>query len=197
MKEIWNDRYSDKDYFYGIAPNPQFKSFIDNNKPGKILLPAEGEGRNAVYAASKGWEVTALDFSVTAKTKALQLAKINQTSIQYTIIDVLSFQAPPKSFDYIACVFMHLPFHELTKVNKHLLSLLKTNGKLLIVGFNKHQLQHCSGGPKNKDWLFSAQQFENEFASYKLPQCTDITTSLSEGKGHTGKAAITVVELIK
>jgi hypothetical protein len=70
----WNERYGADEYVYGKEPNGFLKEFIDNHPPGKILLPAEGEGRNAVYAASKGWEVTAFDFSEEGKKKALKLA---------------------------------------------------------------------------------------------------------------------------
>ena len=63
MKEFWDSRYREKEYAYGIEPNEFFKEFIDNNNPGKILLPGEGEGRNAVYSASKGWQVDAFDYS--------------------------------------------------------------------------------------------------------------------------------------
>lgn len=52
--EFWNERYSANETVYGDKPNKFFKQFIDTHKPGKILLPAEGEGRNALYAASKG-----------------------------------------------------------------------------------------------------------------------------------------------
>ena len=62
MKEFWNERYSQEAYAYGTEPNAFFKSRIDQLSPGKLLLPAEGEGRNAVYAATKGFEVSAYDW---------------------------------------------------------------------------------------------------------------------------------------
>jgi Tellurite resistance protein TehB len=76
MKDFWNTRYKEESYAYGIEPNAFFKENIDKLVPGKILLPAEGEGRNAVYAARKGWEVTAFDFSDEAKIKTLKLAQL-------------------------------------------------------------------------------------------------------------------------
>ena len=75
MKAFWNENYGNKEYIYGTKPNVFFKEQLDKLKPGKILLPAEGEGRNAVYAASKGWSVTAFDISEIVHKKALQLAK--------------------------------------------------------------------------------------------------------------------------
>ena len=73
MKKFWNERYADSQYAYGTEPNAFFKSQIDQRPAGRILLPAEGEGRNAVYAATLGWDVYAFDFSTKAKEKALLL----------------------------------------------------------------------------------------------------------------------------
>lgn len=70
MKEFWNGKYSSKEYIYGTEPNEYFKSALEKYRPGTILLPGDGEGRNAVYAAKKGWQVTAFDFSNAAKEKA-------------------------------------------------------------------------------------------------------------------------------
>lgn len=80
--EFWNKRYETNDTVYGIEPNEYFKSFIDSHKPGSILLPAEGEGRNAIYAAKRGWKVDAFDFSAVAQQKALLRAKQEKVHIE-------------------------------------------------------------------------------------------------------------------
>ena len=75
MKDFWNQRYAEEEYAYGTEPNAFFKAQLDQRTPGRLLLPAEGEGRNAVYAAKKGWEVVAFDQSDAGQKKALKLAK--------------------------------------------------------------------------------------------------------------------------
>lgn len=74
MKNFWDDRYSAKDYIYGTQPNQFFKEQIDKLKAGKIMMLGEGEGRNAVYAAMRGWQVDAIDSSPVAREKAVNLA---------------------------------------------------------------------------------------------------------------------------
>ena len=74
---MWDQRYSEQPYAYGTAPNAFVKASLDTQKPGKILFAAEGEGRNAVYAAQQGWEVEAFDLSAAGRDKALALAKQN------------------------------------------------------------------------------------------------------------------------
>lgn len=60
MKEFWNDRYSRNDFAYGEEPNEYFKEQLAKINPGRILLPADGEGRNGVFAAKKGWQVESI-----------------------------------------------------------------------------------------------------------------------------------------
>ena len=86
MKTFWDARYAETDYAYGIAPNAFVKeSFEKYTFSGKALFPAEGEGRNAVFAAKNGLEVFAFDMSDSAKQKALALAKQNGVSIFYQV----------------------------------------------------------------------------------------------------------------
>ena len=75
MKDFWNERYANEEFIYGTEPNDFFKQQLDKLQPGKLLLPAEGEGRNAVYAASKGWDVKAFDMSDKRQGKSLEIGK--------------------------------------------------------------------------------------------------------------------------
>jgi len=82
MENLWDSRFKAKEYVYGTLPNVFFKTTIDKyNLKGKILLPAEGEGRNAVYAAQKGMDVYAFDTSIEGKNKAMKLAELNAGDI--------------------------------------------------------------------------------------------------------------------
>lgn len=93
MKEFWDSRYSEPEFAYGTEPNEFFKSKIEKLAPGNILLLGEGEGRNAVFAANSGWEVTAVDYSNVAKLKAEKLSATK--NINYIIRDLADY-APPK-----------------------------------------------------------------------------------------------------
>jgi 2-polyprenyl-3-methyl-5-hydroxy-6-metoxy-1,4-benzoquinol methylase len=81
--KFWDERYSTTEFIYGSEPNSFFKSELEKLASGKILLLGEGEGRNAVYTALNGWTVDAVDFSLKAKEKALQLAEENKVHINY------------------------------------------------------------------------------------------------------------------
>ena len=88
MKEMWDQRFASEEYAYGTQPNLYFKEKLTGLEPGTLLLPAEGEGRNAVFAAGLGWEVRAMDFSGQGRIKALKLAERMGVQLDYTIGDL-------------------------------------------------------------------------------------------------------------
>ncbi|HSL87766.1 MAG TPA: hypothetical protein VK870_00530, partial [Ignavibacteriaceae bacterium] len=71
---FWDERYSAEEYVYGKDPNEFFEEHLSKLNPGRLLLPGEGEGRNAIFAAKLGWQVDANDQSIVAKSKAEKLA---------------------------------------------------------------------------------------------------------------------------
>ena len=189
MKDFWNERYANEEFIYGTEPNDFFKQQLNKLKPGKILLPAEGEGRNAVYAASLGWEVTAFDMSIKGKEKALQLAKMQAVDITYEVIGIQEFQSNEK-FDAIGLCYAHFPIEIRKKAHQHVLEFLKIGGHVIFEAFAKAQLGNASGGPKNKDMLFSIEEIQNEFSQLDFELLQEKTIELSEGNHHKGKAEV-------
>ena len=101
MKTFWDERYSSEEYIYGKEPNEFFAEQIRRLGPGMILLPAEGEGRNAVYAAQIGWKVHAFDSSSVGAAKALDLAAEKNVNILYAISDIETFEPGDFKYDVI------------------------------------------------------------------------------------------------
>lgn len=190
MKDFWNSRYAAKDYAYGEEPNQFFKQELLNLKAKSILLPAEGEGRNAVFAAENGWEVTAFDFSNSGKLKALELAKKRNTIINYVIADFQNFTAPPESFDCLAFTFVHIPPLKRSIYHKKMLEFLKPGGTLILEGFSKEQIHRDSGGPKKIEMLFSEDELRDDFDALIIRTMESIETELREGEFHKGTAAV-------
>lgn len=190
MEEFWNQRYAEEEYAYGTKPNSFFKSQIDELKPGKILLPAEGEGRNAVYAATKGWNVFAFDFSKEAKKKADKLAERLGVSIKYKTSGFDQLDYKPDYFDVIALIFAHFPAEHRKRFHQKLQTYLKKDGTLILEGFSKDQYNFSSGGPKNIDMLFTSNQLKRDFNLLKKIKIFDGEVMLNEGLYHQGIAAV-------
>ena len=191
MNDFWNERFGQKEYVYGTIPNVFFKSEIDKIKPaGKILLPAEGEGRNAVYAATQGWDVVAFDPSSEGRKKALALAEKNKVTIEYLLESYQTIDFAPESFDVICLCFAHMPAEMRTLWHRKLLSYLKPDGILLLEAFSEAQLGRDSGGPQNIDMLFSKEKLEHDFRSLHKITITETERMLGEGSFHRGLGAL-------
>lgn len=192
MKNFWDERYSTNGYIYGTNPNVFFKEQIEKIKSGRLLLLGEGEGRNAVYAAKLGWLVDAIDSSIVAREKAIQLAKLNNVEINYIISDVHTFSYPLNTYDAIGIIFLHINEnkHETFILYQKLFDSLKPNGRIILELFSKNQLGKKSGGPQELEMLCSIEQIRKLFPQLKPEILREENIFLSEGNFHQGDASV-------
>ncbi|MFN8207961.1 MAG: class I SAM-dependent methyltransferase [Bacteroidales bacterium] len=189
-KEIWNKRYSNTGYVYGTEPNQFFRQQLDLLTPGKILLPGEGEGRQAVYAARKGWDVTAFDQSEVAQGKANLLAARFGVRFNYFVAGIDEASLPEESFDVLALIFVHTPYGVRKEFHRSLLRYLKPGGVVILEAFSKEQLAYTSGGPKDEEMLFSIEEMEKDFKHIHLINLHKEIILLEEGNAHKGEASV-------
>lgn len=187
--DFWNDRYRKDEFVYGVEPNHYLRNHLSEMQPGKILLPAEGEGRNAIFAARSGWDVKAFDISEEGFKKAKKLAEKNRLEIKYEVTDVLNFDTDEK-FDVLAFIYAHFPNEIRARAISHLLKFLKPGGKVIFEAFSKKQLGNDSGGPKNPDMLYSIEEVKNEFQNLEFEYLAEETIDLDEGVHHQGKGSV-------
>lgn len=190
MNEFWNHRYNENDFAYGVLPNQFLAEQLEKIPSGKILFPCEGEGRNAVYAALNGWNVTAFDLSEAGLNKANMLANQNQVTIDYKIEDAMEITFEPESFDVIALIYAHFPANNRAQIHSKMLSWLKPNGIIILEAFNPFQLSNTSGGPKEITMLYTEEMMENDFKSLTTKLLKSESIILNEGKYHQGKANV-------
>ncbi len=190
MKSFWDERYAAPEYVYGETPNAFFKSQLERLSPGLLLLPCEGEGRNAVFAAQMGWAVAAFDRSEMGRDKALRLAERKAVQINYQICDWSEASYPAESFDAIALIFAHLPAAIRAAAHQQLIPYLKPGGMLILEGFNPQQLQYQTGGPKDSTMLFTEAILQHDFAELELLELYETEEELDEGPYHSGVAAV-------
>ena len=190
MNDFWNQRYSATEYAYGESPNEFLKQELPKIKPGKILFPAEGEGRNAVFAASLGWDVTAFDPSIEGKRKAQELADKHNVTINYKVTDYHNVNFQENYFDCICLTYAHMPENMRNKVHNKLASYLKSGGLLFLEGFSKEQINYNTGGPKDIGFLFDENELKNDFANFSKIDMKKSEVHLNEGLYHRGLASI-------
>ncbi|MFJ1366869.1 class I SAM-dependent methyltransferase [Capnocytophaga canimorsus] len=193
--EKWNNHYKTDDFVYGKSPNRFFKEEIDKLRPLSILLPAEGEGRNAVYAAKNHWQVTAFDISEEGKKKALQLAKENDVFVNYKVGELPNLDFDKASFDAIALIYAHFPPQIRSAYHQKLITLLKKGGIIIFEGFGKKHLDYRKknpkiGGPADAESLFSLEEIQSDFADFKFETLVEQEVALSEGLLHNGIGSV-------
>lgn len=185
---MWDKRYSADEYVYGTEPNTFFRENLLKQKAGKLLLPAEGEGRNAVFAAIQGWDVTAFDSSEVGKQKAEKLAEENGIKINYLLASYETIDLEENSFDMIALIYAHTDNRE--AIHKKLLKYLKPGGILLLEGFSKDQLRYNTGGPGNIQLLYSEEEIRTDFKTLTDTVCSIKEELIDAGPYHQGKASL-------
>jgi SAM-dependent methyltransferase len=190
MKDFWNERYANNEYAYGVKPNEFYKAELNLVHKGKLLFAAEGEGRNAVYAAQQGFEVYALDNSIEAKNKAEKLATENNVKIDYMVSEFENLDYPTNSFDALVLVFAHFPASIRKQYHEKLLTYLKPGGLVIFEAFAKEQIHFKSGGPKQVEMLFSEEEIHNEFPNTDFIKLETVENHLDEGPFHQGKGKV-------
>lgn len=195
MKEKWDARYSEGGFAYGKEPNVFFKEWLPKLEAGTILMPADGEGRNGVFAAMKGWAVTSLDLSEEGKTKALTLAKEQGVELNYLVGDLAALSFDKASFDAIGLIYAHFGADNKSALHEQLDKYLKVGGHVIFEAFSKKHLELRKqnpkvGGPNNIDTLFSKEEIRNDFKNYEVLLLEEQEIELNEGKYHIGKGSV-------
>ncbi len=193
--ERWNERYSKEEFAYGEQPNNYLKEQLEKLAIGTILFPAEGEGRNAVFAAKLGWKVSAFDISVEGKNKALRLAQTNNVTIDYQVGDLQALNYHTEQFDAIALIYAHFPADIKSSYHQTLDKYLRKNGVIIFEAFSKKHIDYLSrnekvGGPKDIAMLFSIDEIKSDFANYEIVELVEKEIELSEGLFHNGKGSV-------
>lgn len=189
-KDFWNSRYSEQEFAYGTLPNAFLKEQLEKIKSGTALFLGEGEGRNAVYAAKLGLQVDAVDFSSSAKIKALKLAEENMVTINYEVSDLNDYTFKENYYDLVVMIFVHLPLDLRRKVFNKSIQSLKQNGKIIIEAFGKDQINNASGGPRSVDLLYSEKDILDLVNDLNTIFLESKTINLEEGEYHKGKADV-------
>jgi len=191
----WDDRYSKQEFAYGEEPNNYLKEQLEKLNPGTILFPAEGEGRNAVFAARIGWKADAFDISAEGKNKAIKLAEANNVTIGYQVGELESLDYQTEQFDAIALIYAHFPAEIKSAIHKTLHQYLRKGGIIIFEAFSKKHLEYLAkddkvGGPKDIESLFSIEEIQTDFPDYEIIELEEKEIELNEGLFHNGKGSV-------
>ncbi|MBN8217895.1 MAG: class I SAM-dependent methyltransferase [Spirochaetes bacterium] len=188
---MWDQRYAEEGFAYGEAPNAFFRGELEKLPAGKLLLPAEGEGRNALFAASRGWAVDALDFSDVARKKALAQAEKLGLSLHYEVADLADYSPGSAApYDAIGLIFVHLPPPLRKSFHRKLIDALKPGGRVILCAYHTRQLGRGTGGPGQAELLYTADLLREDFRGMEMELLEERVADLDEGRYHRGTSEI-------
>lgn len=187
---MWDERYSGQEYAYGKDPNDFLVRMQHYIPAGRILCLAEGEGRNAVYLAKLGYEVTAVDSSTVGIDKTQQLADENGVKVKSVIADLAHYEITENHWDGIVSIFAHLPPAMRTKVHRDVVKGLKKGGVLILEAYTPEQLAYKTGGPAVAEMMMSLPQLQQEFDGLEFIHAAEVVRTIHEGKYHHGEGAV-------
>ena len=138
---MWNERYNEVEYVFGTEPNDFLRDeFRKITSGGRVLCLAEGEGRNAVFLAQQGYQVTAMDMSKVGLNKALKLARDRGIDIITQVADLADYEFGEAQWDGIVAIWAHLPTAVRQYVYAQIAPALKPNGVFILEAYTEQQL---------------------------------------------------------
>lgn len=191
---MWDERYSGAEFAFGTEPNDFLREeFTRIPAGGRVLCLAEGEGRNAVFLAEQGYQVTAMDLSEVGLRKAEQLAKDRGATITTEVADLAEYQFGEDKWDAIVSIWAHVPKTIRQHIHAQIIPALKTNGVFILEAYTQQQLEmEAVGGPpaSEKERFGSLATLQAELAELEQVVGVEKRRIVSEGKRHQGLSAV-------
>ena len=190
MTNMWHERFSAEEYVYGKEPNGFVVDATELMPQGKVLCIAEGEGRNSVYLASLGFDVTAWDFAQSGLEKTRQLADEKGVDVKTEFRDLADVIWESEQWDAIIHIFGHFPSNVMNRTLSGIKKALKPGGYYVSELYSKEQLRYGTGGPRNEEMLVNPKEMLEQFDGYFMKHFYVGEVNREEGKLHTGTAHV-------
>jgi SAM-dependent methyltransferase len=187
--KFWDDRFGGDGYTYGQEPNTFLSAEAHRIPLGRVLCLAEGEGRNAVFLAGLGHDVTAVDFSAEGLRKAERLARERNVKLTTVHADLATYEIEDESFTGIVAIFMHLPMAVRKRVLGLVARALRPGGVFILEAYRPEQLAFGTGGPRDAALLPTLASLKEELSSLTFEVGREVERDVHEGALHAGPSA--------
>jgi len=190
--ETWNARYARDDYHFGEEPNAFVRANAHRIPAGQtVLCVADGEGRNSVFLAERGLDVTAFDFAPNALAKARSLAARRSVRVEHREGDILEWNWNAPTYDAVVAVFIQfLPPAEREMVFAGMKAAVRPGGLFLLEGYRPEQVDYGTGGPPRREHMYTREWLESEFSAWETLTLAAYDAEIQEGRGHSGTSAL-------
>jgi len=188
---MWEERFATEEYIFGKAPARFLEEHAGYLTPGDTALSvADGEGRNSVYMAERGMDVTALEFAPSAIRKARELALERGVSVDIKQVNVLQHDWP-QQYDLVAGIFIQFVGPDDRKrLFEGMKTSVKPGGLMMLHGYTPKQLEHGTGGPPFAQNMYTEVILRAAFVGWEIIECREYEREVQEGRGHVGMSAL-------
>jgi SAM-dependent methyltransferase len=190
--EYWNGRFASESYVFGTRPAAFLVDNVHHIPPqSRVLVPADGEGRNSVFLAERGHRVVATDIAEAALAKARKLAAARGVSVEFRHLDLQGWHWPEAEFDAAVAVFIQFAPPALRdEIFAGMKRSVRPGGVILLHGYTPKQLEYRTGGPPIIEQLYTEELLRTAFSDWELLRLEAYERDLDEGEGHKGPSAI-------
>ena len=194
MKNLWNERFDREDYLFGTEPALFLQKRADllAASTGKTALAiADGEGRNSVFMARHGVQVTAMDSSDVGLKKARKLAADNDVSIDFQLADLRKWDWGAQQYDLVVAIFIQFADPTFRReIFQGMKQALKPGGTILLHGYTPKQIEYGTGGPGVLENLYTEDMLRDAFGDMSITELSAYDAEIQEGPGHSGISAL-------
>lgn len=188
----WDERYSRPGSAYGDEPNDFLREARNQLRvSGRVLCLGEGEGRNAIWLAREGFDVTAVDLSPVGLSKAERAAVAAGVKIRTIVADLDTFDMGAARWDAIVSIWCHMPSRVRRGVHARAVDALAPGGCLVVEAYAKSQVHRGTGGPKDPNMCLDLEELLHEAAGLRPIIARSLTRRVEEGEYHSGESDVT------
>jgi len=189
---MWNERFAQPGYLFGTEPAQFLRDHSQYlTSGGRALAVADGEGRNSVFLAAQGLEVTAMDGSSVAVDKARTLADERGVKVGFNVADIMEWDWQGEAYDLVVAIFIQFSApQERDKVFAGFKKTLKKGGTLMLHGYTVEQLEHGTGGPPCAENLYTLEMLKEAFSDMEILHLNAYEREVDEGSAHCGRSAL-------
>lgn len=181
QRELWNERYEQKGHVWGADPNQFVADRLAGLEPCRVLDLGSGQGRNAIWLAQQGHEVTAVDVSDVATGQASVLAEKSGVKVSFLAADLATWEPPAGSFDLVLLAYLQAPEAGRQLIHHKAAAALAPGGIVFVVAHHRDNLTHGIGGPPLPEVLFDEEMLAADFAGFEILENARVLRHVSQG----------------
>jgi SAM-dependent methyltransferase len=168
QREDWDERYASVENLWAVKPNRFLVAEVAELPAGHALDLACGEGQNAIWLATLGWDVVGVDYSEVAITKARARARRDGVRVDFRCDDLVSYVPEEGAFDLVLILYLHIPLADRRGVLHRAATAVAPGGTFLLVGHDSKNLTEGVGGPSDPTILHTPEDIARELSGLEI-----------------------------